>query len=427
MEEPRDQHPPTRTHRVGTVCVTGGSSGLGAAVVAAVAEAGGTPPSSTGSPPDDAESRTIVDLVRLGRGGAAVASGSSTRSALRTPSSRRPAPTRADRSPTSPPRTGSGSCASTSSAPSRRCGPPAPTSRRGTGGRDRRLHARRSRRSADATAYCAVQVRGRRVHPGARRRAGGPGRGHPARARGHAHRVLRRPHRAVPARAGRPAQRPGGRRRDGPRGPDRSPPAARSASSSWRRRRSRPGRDRRPRPRLGARARGPAHRRCRRCAALRRAWPTRVVLAAPAAVGPLAPLTGVGRRRPRGADPERRRRPRSRCRRRASRSTCTAAGRRATAAAGLEPGRLVAFACPEARPRRTAVAPDEHEVDRWFRLLECGGGPARRGTTCASRPRRAGPRPRRRAPRGRRAVEALAGRALGRGGRGSSPAGAPWW
>src|SRR5690606_24600620 len=56
------------------------------------------------------------------------------------------------------------------------------------------------------------QVRRGRVHPGARRRARGRGRGDPADPRRDAHRVLRRPGREVPAGPGRDAQPAGGRR-----------------------------------------------------------------------------------------------------------------------------------------------------------------------------------------------------------------------
>ncbi|MGL5852443.1 MAG: short-chain dehydrogenase, partial [Phycicoccus sp.] len=58
MDTSPTQHPP-----LGTVVVTGGSSGLGAAVVAAVADAGGTPAVLDIRPPDDGDvAHEVVDL-----------------------------------------------------------------------------------------------------------------------------------------------------------------------------------------------------------------------------------------------------------------------------------------------------------------------------------------------------------------------------
>src|SRR6478752_4029126 len=64
-----------------------------------------------------------------------------------------------------------------------------------------------------------VQVRGPGVHPGAGRRTRRPRRGHPADPRRDAHRLLRRPHRTVQARPGRRSGRPGEHRG---RGADRA-------------------------------------------------------------------------------------------------------------------------------------------------------------------------------------------------------------
>ncbi|MGL5816220.1 MAG: SDR family oxidoreductase [Phycicoccus sp.] len=55
--------PPTQHSPLGTVVITGGSSGLGAAVVAAVAAAGGTPAVLDIRPPDDGDvAHEVVDL-----------------------------------------------------------------------------------------------------------------------------------------------------------------------------------------------------------------------------------------------------------------------------------------------------------------------------------------------------------------------------
>src|SRR5690606_10381445 len=68
------------------------------------------------------------------------------------------------------------------------------------------------------------EVRRGGLHPGARRRARRPGRGHAADARRDADRLLRRPGGEVPAPTGREAERPGGRGRGGA---VRAPPASR--------------------------------------------------------------------------------------------------------------------------------------------------------------------------------------------------------
>ena len=288
--------------------------------------------------------------------------------------------------------------------------------------RHRRLDARAARAVGDATAYCASQVRRRRLHPGARGRAGGPGRRHPARPGRHADRVLRRPHRAVQARPGRPAQRPRRRRRGGA---VRPAPAGRLRGARARRRlrrRSRPGRDRPRAGPAGARARRPAHRRRRRCAALRRrlARRTALVLGGPAPLGALARRLGVvDEVLPRAG----------------SRRRSPAAGRPPDVAvnlhgrgpqshrllAGAAARRLVAFACPAAG---SATGPawraDEHEVDRWCRLVALG---RRRLPTPTDlrlpSPHRASAQRQRACvhPGAARRVPALAGGALGGGGR----------
>ena len=148
---------------------------------------------------------------------------------------------------------------------------------------------------------------------------------------------------------------------------------------------------------------------------LRRAWPDdRLVLAAPAAVGGWLASLGVVDDVRRGARPARRRRAARlpRCRRRQSRSTCTARGpaepRRP--APGLQPGRLVAYACPEAgHLDGPSLAP--RTSTRWTGGSGCrsgqvvGGrrgpppppagravGPRRRAPRCGVRRRGAGPR-----------------------------------
>ena len=111
----------TSSSGVGTVLVTGAASGLGAAVVAAVPEAGGRP-LGLDRVPVEGVPHEVVDLADTRAAEAAVqrlvdgAGGSST------PSSPPPAPTSAARSPTSTAPTGTASSWSTCSAPPPSCG-----------------------------------------------------------------------------------------------------------------------------------------------------------------------------------------------------------------------------------------------------------------------------------------------------------------
>ena len=350
----------------GPVLVTGGSSGLGAAVVAAVAKRGGravvldrqaaaprsrTPSSCRStSPTPRAAVAAVEQAVAAGR---RPSRGRHRRGHGRLRQARR-------RRRSTP---GRGSCRSTCSAPPPSSGPRcrtcAPTRGRvvtvastlghqGGLGRDRLLR---------------VEVRRRRVHPGARRRDRRRGRRHPADPGRHDDALLRRPHRAVQAGAGRRAQRPGARRRGDPLRAVASRRGASCASSSSPSPRRPPGRDRtvgrRDRPRPAPRPAGAGPRATPLTGVpalrgLRRAFPGRRLLLAAAGepaellracgvVDAVVPTPGsTARRRARVSD-------------RTSRSTCTAAVRRATACCRRRAAPHRRVRLPGGRRRRAAA------------------------------------------------------------------------
>ena len=251
----------------GTVLVTGGASGLGAAVVAAVVRAaGGTPVVLDRPPPEDGastSSSTSPTARPPRRPRCRVARGAT---AGWTPSSPRPGSTCCGRWPTCRPTTGSGSSRSTCSAPPRSCGP--------------RCRTWSASRGAVVTVASTLGLRAvcatpPPTAPASSASSASPGRWPPScKGRvevtllvpGGMHDVvLRRPHRAVQAPGRTPSSTDpsdvAGRRAVRPR------PAARlrgPRAGGDRVRRSRRGRDRaltrragRP---AGARARRPAHR-----------------------------------------------------------------------------------------------------------------------------------------------------------------------
>ena len=135
--------------------VTGGASGLGAAVAGAVRDAGGTPVVLDIAPGPEWCECERVDLADGRAAEGAVADVIERHGRLRRRGHAPPASTPAATWPTWPPPTGSGWSRSTCSAPPRSCGPRCPRwSAPGTGG-DRRLHPRAARAAGDATAYCA--------------------------------------------------------------------------------------------------------------------------------------------------------------------------------------------------------------------------------------------------------------------------------
>lgn len=125
--------------------------------------------------------------------------------------------------------------------------------------------------------------------------------------------------------------------------------------------------------------------------ALRRAFPgSRLVIAAPSSLAPLLPLTGVAARPldARGLEPVRWPGP-------PPRVAVNLHGKGPQShrlLRELRPGRLLAFACPAAGVRQGPVwRPEEHEVDRWCRMLRDSGLPVDPAELDLARPSVAAP------------------------------------
>ena len=177
--------------QIGTVYVTGGSSGLGAAVVAAVAAAGGTPAVIDRVPPDQDVPHVLADLSDSAAAAAAV-------SALVKPSAHRRRRHRGRHRrlrTTARHRTRNlGKGGSGQPVRDRRGDPgraPLPGEEQGHGGH-RRVHPRpegRQRRHR----LLRIEIRGARLHPCVGGGDGRPGRRHAADSRRNADRLLRWP------------------------------------------------------------------------------------------------------------------------------------------------------------------------------------------------------------------------------------------
>ena len=228
---------------LGTVVVTGGASGLGAAVAAAVRDGGGTPVVLDLRPPADGFAFHEVDLSRPRDAEAAVRAVAEEHGGL-------------DGVVTA---AGTDACGDILDVDPRRLGPrrDGQPARHGRGGarrapraralaradRHRVVHARPAR-PARGHGVLREQVRRRRLHPRAGHGAGRPRGRDPAHPRRHADALLRRPPRLVQAGAGPAPQRP---RRRRPQRRLRAPPARRlrgARAARRARRRSRPGRER---------------------------------------------------------------------------------------------------------------------------------------------------------------------------------------